>query len=748
VLVSRHHIPLRTHGTIARRPFHPRYESTGALYAFSLVPTVARRLFKDIKPSGLRGHNHLFHVAGLYFTCLFITLPSFHSHISYHSPLLGPLSQNTAPLCIPTRASVNAAATPNEDKRGTAASAFPPNPYSRRDCSQGKPTSTSQFKPETERGGPMNGFPFTHPEAQHSLSYSRRSLSSLDIASPSDIDIGHELRHPPIDPRRSRRYCTDFGLGPDCGSLKEYFWPPPFLLQASLSSSNRDGASITSGGSTPLATYAGTDSDTSSLYQDIESEFPNPPSSHPALRRMQSSPLFTLEQTSAVREFLRKRWSTKVKTKGDHSNMGVPPLVSPTMSPILDGDHEKWTGRGRRDFSWEAESPICIGFENGGCNGYGRGNGLARELALEVADEAWLRVGDITPVAELKGGEVYQNNRASRIPEDGDVTEDGLSLVLRSLRTGKLVSCRDASKQKMVIRGLGMPLDVVPNPVAQVTDSRDNLDSDERGESITPQNRVPSTSHIGPSQNLLENPSLSKSHKYGRFTPSLTSSRMPHIIRKVVSMRFSPKQHDGPSTLHSHCLPKSRSVKFVPESSNAFDRLELSMEKLKTYQPPQHSTSKSRSFGCGGRESQFSETQPDGVACGRPLSPPSLASAGRKKPSHRPRLSVPLAGFGFSNPTTPGNTLNADLSASSGPRVLAAPFMHRTTRSQPLNLIPPTATKAVQVLKSFIDLTPEQEVRHESSAGMRKERVRKLLARASNGVFGWGKNLTRKGSSA
>jgi hypothetical protein len=91
-----------------------------------------------------------------------------------------------------------------------------------------------------------------------------------------------------------------------------------------------------SAGSTPQATYAETDSDASSFYHPLDLEFPQPPAS-PALRRMQSSPLFTPEETNAVREFLRRRWGTHVKAQH-----------APTaeQSPLS-------------DYSWDAESPEC-----------------------------------------------------------------------------------------------------------------------------------------------------------------------------------------------------------------------------------------------------------------------------------------------------------------------------------------------------------------------------------------------------
>ncbi|KAJ6499395.1 hypothetical protein C8R45DRAFT_1127308 [Mycena sanguinolenta] len=142
------------------------------------------------------------------------------------------------------------------------------------------------------------------------------------IRSSPPFDPSPELRLPPVDPRKARRYCTDFGFARNCPTQPLPPLPPMYH--------RRDNSS--SAGSTPQATYAETDSDASeaSLYH---LDFPQPPVS-PALRRMQSSPLFTSEETDAVREFLRNRWrSQNNKTH-----------LLPEQSPVS-------------DYSWDAQSP-------------------------------------------------------------------------------------------------------------------------------------------------------------------------------------------------------------------------------------------------------------------------------------------------------------------------------------------------------------------------------------------------------
>ncbi|KAJ7430856.1 hypothetical protein B0H11DRAFT_899120 [Mycena galericulata] len=176
-----------------------------------------------------------------------------------------------------------------------------------------------------------------------------------------------ELRRPPVDPRRSRRYCTDFGFGRTYPIDEDPLPPPPPFMY------HHDNSS--SAGSTPQATYAETESDASSFYQDLDLEFPQPPAS-PALRRMQSSPLFTPEETNAVREFLRKRWGTHVKARRGQSS--VPPVPARTRTRISEQELS--------DFSWDAESPQC-GAEAG--PDASKNNDI--ELDLELEGEALMQ---------------------------------------------------------------------------------------------------------------------------------------------------------------------------------------------------------------------------------------------------------------------------------------------------------------------------------------------------------------------
>ncbi|KAF7321349.1 hypothetical protein MKEN_00655100 [Mycena kentingensis (nom. inval.)] len=109
--------------------------------------------------------------------------------------------------------------------------------------------------------------------------------------------------------------------------------PPPPMSQDSSSSA----------GSTPQATYTETDSDVSSFYNDLDLDFPSPPGISPAIRRMQSSPLFTAEETDAVRVFLRRRCGV------------LEPADAPPPVTLIQASEQ----RPLSDFSWGAESPDC-----------------------------------------------------------------------------------------------------------------------------------------------------------------------------------------------------------------------------------------------------------------------------------------------------------------------------------------------------------------------------------------------------
>ncbi|KAG6862213.1 hypothetical protein C0995_002143 [Termitomyces sp. Mi166 len=198
-----------------------------------------------------------------------------------------------------------------------------------------------------------------------------------------------------------------------------------------------------------------------------------------------------------------------------------------------------------------------------------------------------------------------------------------------------------------------------------------------------------------------------------------TTATIPHnrkseatslsLIRSASSVGLSEA---SPTKAYVGPAAQRRFGSLPPELSESTDRLNLSIEKLKTHNPHQlPSLDGTTVLGENRRKPEFRMS----------LSPPSLASAGRKRPASRPY--VPFPTF---VPEHPSNSKTSQEESD-----------HRPTRDRPIALLP-TRQSDQPIPRSFIDITPERE----TERGPRS-RVRKLLARASVSMFGWGKNVSR-----
>lgn len=456
------------------------------------------------------------------------------------------------------------------------------------------------------------------------------------------------LRQPPIDPRKFRRFCTDFGLGREPVSKQARDHPLWIEIASPLMGDDHS----TSAGSTPLATYTGTDSDTSSLYQNIEFDFPQPPSMNElALRRMQSSPSFA------------------VQAKNGH----VDGRMAPHATLVLPGD----SGAERGGF-------LCKDAERKNTWHNGRVDGLSKELDLDLEEETLLAL-------EVAGAGCA---RSEYLP--------------------RLRSPRAASSDLSGLLG----------PYAPRNDGRPET-------TLT----MPHFTPCAPSIQTFED-----SGGVARAPMQRT-----HIVRRIASIQLSPK-YENDVVLAPRPIFKSKSLRFGPEPTEALDRLEVSIKKLKAYEPSSHRSWATFSRRCTGL-GEFTTGKGNITPAPKKYTegnctpyPPSLASAGRQKPSHHLHMSVPMASLGLPNTVVHGP--NPAPSSTAPHNSLASPFLHRATRSQPASLMSFLEMEAIP--RSFIDITPEQEVHRESTTGSRKARVRKLLARASNSALEWGRILTAR----
>ncbi|ESK82416.1 hypothetical protein Moror_12161 [Moniliophthora roreri MCA 2997] len=180
------------------------------------------------------------------------------------------------------------------------------------------------------------------------------------IASSSMVDL--RPRSPPIDPRRARRQCTDFGI-----SSSSIAPPPPPLPLSPLPPNQLAAPSFT-----PTSTLSSDSEYLQDLKLDVDLDFPEPPPISPILRKMKSSPLFTLED-AAIRstgDLLRVRrvvgvgglderdWkkpfataTTDEESTLDMDDLGISPLSGENCAVV---DHEDGLrrdgGRGHRKF--------------------------------------------------------------------------------------------------------------------------------------------------------------------------------------------------------------------------------------------------------------------------------------------------------------------------------------------------------------------------------------------------------------
>jgi hypothetical protein len=192
------------------------------------------------------------------------------------------------------------------------------------------------------------------------------------------------------------------------------------------------------------------------------------------------------------------------------------------------------------------------------------------------------------------------------------------------------------------------------------------------------------------------------------------SSLLPTLPRIIQKEKMMTSTTLGPTR---KVLPKAKSV--VPAAvSDSCDYPESNLKKPKVLY-------RQRLEPLGAQSNQVDTKR----VSHRP-SLASLACSEQQKPTKRALLPDPFASLSFPN------------AGLVPPRSLGSPFHHNPTQSQPVahTTMMSDPSPHRDVPKSFIDITPEQDMRDFT----RRELMRKLLVRVSRGVLSWGQTLTQR----
>ncbi|EDR11809.1 uncharacterized protein LACBIDRAFT_324016, partial [Laccaria bicolor S238N-H82] len=205
-------------------------------------------------------------------------------------------------------------------------------------------------------------------------------------------------------------------------------------------------------------------------------------------------------------------------------------------------------------------------------------------------------------------------------------------------------------------------------------------------------------------------------------------SRPPQTIRKVASMREQSKDSELTTIIAHRPLPKIKSLRFIPPPHWDHTPTSASNKEAKC------GTALARPPPGANRRGTLNGAEAERSLPKTPY-PSSTINGATQKLSHRQHQSVPLAGLGFSDAAL-------FKCQASRPQPLAAPFSYRPSLS-----VTTQGYKegALPTPKSFIDITPERAT---APVALRKERVKRFIARASNGVKNWSRQFAKKTQSS
>ena len=504
------------------------------------------------------------------------------------------------------------------------------------------------------------------------------------------------MRNPTVDSRKSRRHGTDFGLGRH--------------KESSLTALSSDHPSEV----TTMQDNPATDGDSVSSIFEYALEFPQPPPiGSPVIRRMRSSPWFS-DQDCMNEEILnqgsrRPRRSASVLLDSDF----LGPCYSVfTQYPTM---RREILPSGRRNFSDMVKETTDA--ERTRLH-------LSPYLDLDINEVSLEMVGEALVGLDMNASTLGPQKSFLDNPAYGAAH-------------GAAPTCEYSQASDVGRRLAGPYLDrSIPSDLLQWSTSHRS----------PPPMLVPTSEQRVPGEDTLHNAG-SRSHSYRTNLVSslpsehksiLSLGKLPHIIRKVASMKSdSRKPNDsncipvglpGPRT-----IPKTRSFRSIPlvaceagsnshptiTTINGDQQSNRSLANIDYLSSSKHDQDPKRSF---------SQTLDD-----------SLEHCKDRGAQH---MSLPSSGFG----SLRAEAGQGKTKVTTPPMVLSGPFLYRETCNR-------QSTKSKNDLpigrdKSFIDITPKQGIKHDhSAAATKRARVKNLIARASNGIIGWGRQLTRKTST-
>lgn len=459
-----------------------------------------------------------------------------------------------------------------------------------------------------------------------------RPMLSCDNSPNPDHTATPLLRRTLVNPHRSRRYATDFGLGRRPNAFTRV--GTPF----------EDGSSVASVGSSPSNVEAASDSDDlASLYDCAAADFPEPPPiGSPVIRRMRSSPWFGAQFMDNNPRALSRGHTPGMPIPV--GSFGPPILINRVVTTSQQAAHPKHFPSFKSGFMNESIQS-AVGLD------LGKEAGSSLELVGETLLD--LEMNSLSPLP-------------IDIPSETHVATDNNELLQWSIS------------------------------------HRYHLFSEEQPEPTFPQfheaRAVPG---------FLGNKRQSDN----------IQGRLPRIIRKVASMRSDTPRMDLPAhrTFGQRPVPKSRSFRSILHS------LEPSQTSKNA-----HDSDKTTFLL---RDSRDISTKNAHLPVSL-LPDAKLRSKEDQERVRRHHLSAPFARTSLPN----GPAIPMDLSfseSSSSPVGLHRSYCSHSPRKR--------CSCKLTLSRSFIDITPDEDGRHESKEGKGREKVRGFISKAA-GIFRWGKH--------